>query len=277
MSLWQQGVRGAVSRWLRVPSQPQVPGGSPGTARIFRAAPSYFRLSQLVWGLKQVWLFAAAIGFLLFVHHIIERGDHSFGRRDGRFPAEWITPLLYLVHLIPLGIEILSLPFTYALVWLDYDQRWYIVTDRSLRIREGVVRVREMTLSFANIQQITVRQGPLQRFLGISDLVVTTAGGGAGVAGKPGHSQMEPVHTGILRGVDNAEEVRDLILARMRALKDAGLGDPDDVRETAPIAPMERAGLESSAGAAELTEAAEALIAEARRLRTSLGGVRPQA
>lgn len=274
MSDWQDALRGTVSRWFRVPPQPQAPGGSPGSARIFRAAPNYFRISQLVWGMKQVWLFVAAIGFLLFMHHMINAGHFTSGRRETSLPTQWIGPVLYLVHLIPLALEILSLPFTYALVWLDYDQRWYIVTDRSLRIREGVLRVREMTLSFANIQQITVRQGPLQRYLGISDLVVTTAGGGSGAVGKPGHSQMEPVHTGILRGVSNAEEVRDLILARMRALKDAGLGDPDDALETAPGRGAVAFAAGDGAARADLMRAASELLAEARAFRAGVEGKR---
>ena len=56
----------------------------------------------------------------------------------------------------------LALPLTFALVRLDYELRWYIVTDRSLRIREGVTSLRESTMTFANIQHIAVRQGPLQ-------------------------------------------------------------------------------------------------------------------
>ena len=45
--------------------------------------------------------------------------------------------------------------FALALVRLDFEKRWYLVTDRSLRVREGVVNVREMTIMFANIQNIS--------------------------------------------------------------------------------------------------------------------------
>ncbi len=166
------------------------------------------------------------------------------------------------------------------MAWLDFDQLWYIATDRSLRIREGVWRVREMTLTFANIQQMTVRQGPVQRFLGISDLVVTTAGGGGstGTPAEAGQAKSEPVHMGILRGVSNAEQIRDLILSRMRQLKDSGLGDPEDVDISevteVPVSALADSkgfsGNSESRGRAGLLDSARALLVEARALRSTV-------
>jgi hypothetical protein len=43
--------------------------------------------------------------------------------------------------------------------------------------------------------------------------------------------------------VDHAEEIRDLVRARMRRVRDAGLGDPDDAPyEPAPVAVEEAIG-----------------------------------
>ena len=47
-----------------------------------------------------------------------------------------------------------------------------------------VVKVREMTVTFANIQNAPVNQGPIQRALGIADLQVETAGGGVAHANQ---------------------------------------------------------------------------------------------
>lgn len=261
-------LHGAMARWLKVPPEPHPPAGSPGSVRIFRAAPSYFRLQQLLWALKQAWLIVATLVFAVVFHRMIEDGTVRLPHAEGPGLGwvNWLVSGFVLLHVLPLLLELLSLPFTYALVWLDYDQRWYIATDRSLRIREGVWRVREMTLTYANIQQITVRQGPLQRLLGISDLVVTTAGGGSGGTGtgEPGHATTAPIHTGILRGVDNADAIRDLILARMRALKDAGLGDPDDAPDQGARRESEDS---SSAVSGGLLEAAAALRTEVAALR----------
>lgn len=262
-------LRGAMARWLKVPPEPHPPAGSTGSIRIFRAARNYFRLKQCLWLLKQVWLVLAAVVFAVVMHRLMLEGKIRLPPTEGPWSGwvRWFGAGFLLIHLLPLLLEIVSMPFTYALVWLDYDQRWYIATDRSLRIREGVWRVREMTLTYANIQQITMQQGPLQRWLGISDLVVTTAGGGGGGgagASKGGQHPFEPIHTGILRGVDNAAEIRDLILARMRALKDAGLGDPDDV---AALAPPSSEPIAS--GRSGVMQAVAALREETRALRAA--------
>jgi uncharacterized membrane protein YdbT with pleckstrin-like domain len=108
---------------------------------------------------------------------------------------------------------------SWATLRLDFDLRWYKVTDRSLRIREGVWFVREMTMSFANIQNISVSQGPIQKYFGVSDLIVQSAGGG---------EQSRALHTGYFRGVADAEKVKALMLARLRRHRDAGLGDADE-------------------------------------------------
>ena len=164
------------------------------------------------------------------------------------------TLLFWIEWAEVLGIAgfVVQLPFTMYLVRLDFELRWYIVTDRSLRIRAGIWTIREMTMTFANIQQITVEQGPLERVLGISNLRVRTAGGGGMMEGKNAHqATAEPMHVGSFNGLDNAEEIRDLILSRMRLWRDSGLGDPDDITEPSPPTPeesparrLEKAGLD---------------------------------
>jgi uncharacterized membrane protein YdbT with pleckstrin-like domain len=91
-----------------------------------------------------------------------------------------------------------------------------------------------MTVNFANIQNISISQGPLQRALLIADLRVDTAGGGGGAA--RGKHATENLHTAWFRGIDNANEVRELIQQRLRRLKDSGLGDHE---ELAPAATTE--------------------------------------
>jgi len=139
---------------------------------------------------------------------------------------------------------------------LDFELRWYIVTDRCLRIREGIVNVKEKTMTFANIQNLTVRQGPLQRLLGIADVEVRNAGGGGAAEQSSDGHLGEQVHVGYFRGLDNADEVRDTIMAGVRRQRSAGLGDHDDHEEEA----MEAHGSVALLGAAnELLAAAHAL------------------
>ena len=119
---------------------------------------------------------------------------------------------------------------TYFSLRLHYEMRWYKVTDRSLRIRAGIWNVREMTMTFANVQNISITQGPLERLFGIWDVRVETAGGGS-QRGAHGHGEGfgANLHTAVFRGVDDAEPIRDMMLARLRRARGAGLGDLDDV------------------------------------------------
>lgn len=142
----------------------------------------------------------------------------------------WIFPLLRIVELIGLLGYLVQIPITYALLRLDYELRWYIVTDRSLRIRQGLWRVQESTMSFANLQQVAVTQGPLQRWLKLADVRVQSAGGGGGREDSA-RGRGENLHTGIFHGVGEAPEIRDLILERLRRFRATGLGDPDEARE----------------------------------------------
>ena len=98
------------------------------------------------------------------------------------------------------------------------------MTDRSLRIRRGIWVIHETTITFENIQNVKVSQGPVQRYFGISDVVVETAGGG----GDSKHKGFQVTNEGIIEGIANASEIRDRILSRMRQSVLAGLGDETD-------------------------------------------------
>jgi len=132
------------------------------------------------------------------------------------------------------------------------------VTDRSLRVREGAFIVKEMTLSYANIQNLRVVQGPLLRVFGIWHLQVDTAGGGAVQQGQPGAH----AHRVRMAGIENAHEVRDTIQGHLRRRgASAGLGDPDDRDDDAPRAAV--AGTEVRDALRELKQATAALRATA--------------
>ncbi len=237
-----------VERMLRIPPPPGPPAGAHDSIRIFRGAPGLYRYQLVLWLLKQV---GTGVGLIFGIGFIARLPD---------FPYDWV---LDAVEAVGVAFFVASLPFTFLMVYLDYQLRWYIVTDRSLRIREGLIKVAERTLSFANIQNLSVRQGPLQRFFGIADLEVRSAGGGSP---KPGQDKThEDLHVGKFRGVDNAEEIRDAILVRVRQLKDSGLGDPDTAHHEIPEAPPQgRIGTSTAAVAA-----ARELLAEVRALRSA--------
>ncbi len=264
-------VKRLLLRVLRVPPEPHPPSGSPESIRTFRASRNYYRYKLFGWGLKQL---GALVGVIMLagvhftyglgssvplslilvpaaVTEAIEELEKDEDTQKFAKVIRWAleTRLLLWIEIAGLVFLVVQAPVTYAMVRLDYEMRWYIVTDRSLRIREGIASVREMTMTFANVQNLAIRQGPIQRLLGISDLRVRTAGGGSGdLDSEQDDKDVKSMHVGYLRGVDDARGIRDTILARLRRGKGAGLGDPDDE-------------------GGDLLAAARELLGEARELR----------
>lgn len=180
----------------------------------------------------------------------------------------WAFPLIWALKIAGIVAYLVQVPFTYAIMRLDFEMRWYVVTDRSLRIRTGVWNVQEITMSFANLQQVEISQGPLQRLLGLGDVKVQSAGGGDTAPGQ--HGQHDSLHVGHFHCVNNAHEIRDLIQARLRRFRESGLGDPEELRRAAlppaPVTPASPSGSET-----DVLAAARELAAEAKALRVALG------
>ena len=243
--------RGACERLLRIPHDPAPPPGDEASARVFRAAPAFFKYLLVMWGIGTAFMLLLA----LFFFGTINVGVWAAVRHSGKpqLPALILSAFTGFIFLL----IVLHRFFSLAVLRLNYEKRWYVVTDRSLRVREGLMTVREMTVTFANIQNVAVMQGPIQRALGLADLQVETAGGGSAHANQ---KQVGPnLHVAWFRGIDNAEEVKTLIQDRLRKLKDTGLGDRDDHAPPASVAPA-------------LLDALRAVHAEARALRMAAAG-----
>ena len=296
-------LRTQVLRVMRVPRDPEPPLGAPGSVRVFRAGRNFYKLRLVRWGLAQTGA-VVGIAFSLFFLAMFrdavngarfdpERAakkaesapptGHPVQQAPAKAPATpgakrlqrdsaikfvarsagWVVPLFEVLEVGGILVFLAQIPVTLAAVRLEFELHWYIVTDRSLRIRTGLFRLQESTMSFANLQQVEVEQGPLQRLLGLADVRVQSAGGG----GRNEHDAAgDSLHTGVFQSVDNATEIRDLILARLRQFRQAGLGDPDDHAAHAPdhgVAPSPLAPADALAAAREV-------LAEARALRAAL-------
>lgn len=248
-------------RVLRVPAEPRLPAGDPGSARVFRASPHYWTLKLIGWVARQAFTLA---GFLFLMTLLHEAPSHiARPGKPGMPPFLLSAPFLFiqLLEKIAIGVWFVQLPVSFALLRLDYEMRWYIVTDRAARLREGIVTLREMTFTLANVQDIRIRQGPLQRVLGLADVELRTAGGSDGPAEHAGHgaAASRNLHLARFRGVDNAQAIRDLVVDRMKRARTAGLGDPDDAPR-----PAARPSL------LDREEAARELAAESARLRAAV-------
>ena len=62
--------------------------------------------------------------------------------------------------------------------------RWRTTTysfgDETVRLRQGLLSVKEVEIPFARVQAVDVEQGPIQRLFGVYKVQVQTGGGGAG-------------------------------------------------------------------------------------------------
>jgi membrane protein YdbS with pleckstrin-like domain len=241
-------LRRFLKRFLKVTDEPpEVPLGE--QPEVFRASPRHLTYLLAQWAIKLGVVGLSLGGGIagVMAAMIIEEKNPTAAVVIGVLGAAW------------LGAYALC---TYAAIRLDYDMRWYVLTDRSLRIREGIIHVREVTLTLANVQELKVSQGPIQRLLDLTDLVVDTAGGGraASSGGESVHG-----HQGILRGVDRGGDLRAKIEARVKQRPGAGLGDPDEHHHDAH---------DAVGGPQTVVEALRAVRDEARALRAQVAAAR---
>ncbi len=295
-------LRSRLLQLLKVPPEPEPPFGDPRSTRVFRAGKNYFKLRLLGWAAGQAVVLVGifiGIGVVATVEYQateIRAAERSAAvnhetpssantpksrpsRRQPQSPLDAIVgaaaklppgafALLWALKALGLAIFAGQAVVSYFVLRLDYEMRWYIVTDRSLRIRTGLWRVQEMTMSFANLQQVEVSQGPLQRLLGIADVRVKSAGGGGDQLPQHG-GKVDSMHTGFFHGVENATEVRDLILSRLRLFRETGLGDPDELHAT-PGLPVFDLAPHHAPPSEDVLAAAREVLTEVRHLRTTL-------
>lgn len=190
-----------VARWFRAPEgPPQPPAGRDRVA--FRPAPGFLSYLRTELWIRTVLLGGMALG----------------------------GGILMAVGLPPMGAALLVGGGTFLfLLWvildhwamrLRFDHTWYVMTDRSLRIRRGIWTIQEGTVTFENVQNVRVRQGPLQRWFGFADVVLETA-----AAGVPTGQGTATASQAVIEGVADAHAIRDRIAERMRRSRSAGLGD----------------------------------------------------
>jgi membrane protein YdbS with pleckstrin-like domain len=235
-----------IERWLlrvlEVPEGPSPPDGSPDSVRVFRAGRNYYLWLVIVWALGTLGAGALVVVISIPLGVAIARA------------AEWARIAAVAGLALLWGAYLAIAVVTLVSRRLNYGLRWYIVTDRSLRIRAGIFQMHELTMTYSNVQEIRVASGPLQQLLGIADVEVQAAGGGGdGQKGGGGH-------VGRFTGVAHATDIRDLIVDRVRQYRDSGLGEATLVAMSRPTSDV---------------AAARSVLDEARALRAALESVSP--
>lgn len=185
---------------------------------------------------------------------------------DGALLIPWV--MICLIY-PPMG-AVLAVPvlvaavvpdiIAYVAIHLRFDTIWYGISARGVYVRRGIWQISEHSITIENIQNVSVRQGPIEQLFRISTVVIETAGSAAGE-----HDNVFSFgNQTIMVGIEEATEIRELLMRRVRASRFAGLGDD---WETAP-----EQGSSSQAGLG-LSGAELELLAqigdEVRRLRAT--------
>lgn len=200
-----------VIKLFKVPPEPENPMGDAKCIKVFRPSINYFKYTIALLILRSAGGFVVALGIYLWI---------LFSENARTNPVS-IT-IVNVLALTAAGLLVIKFIVNIMILRLDYEMRWYKVSDRALRIREGILKVKELTMAFANIQNLSVSQGPIQRMLGIADLKVECAGGGVKLDNQ-GNAR-DDNHIAFFKGIDNAPEIKQLLVERLKKFKDSGLG-----------------------------------------------------
>ena len=208
VSKWcYSGLWGIMTRWFRVPDRPPtLPTAFGEAAESFQPAEGFLRYLKF-----KFWIALLVVDLAIFCGWVVV------------MIANEVVGLIF----IPVALFLAIFPdvVAYLAIHLRYDTTWYVLTSRSLRIRRGIWIIHETTITFENIQNVTINQGPLQRWFGIANLTIETAGGG-GQQQQPGQAAAwQGAHCGLIEGVADAARIRELLMSRLGRSRTSGLGD----------------------------------------------------
>jgi putative membrane protein len=171
-------------------------------------------------------------------------------------PALWTYYIILAVCTGP-GIVIM-LPYLY----FRYHTLRYRFDEEGIHMKVGILFRRETNLTYARIQDIHLRSGILQRWLGLANVQIQTASGSAG----PGL---------VVEGFKEYEAIRDFLYTRMRGYQDRqGSPRPAVARAMAGVAASRDVSAVSAApspaGEAEMVTLLLGIREELRRTRELL-------
>ncbi len=245
------GLSGMLVEWFRLPAHPPtLPAHAGEEVESFRPSLAWLDYLKL-----KFWLGLIPLGIFLAVGLVVVLISIVAEPRAGAIVG---IPILAIATLMAMLLSAAN----YLVLHLRYDTTWYVMTSRSLRIRRGVWVLHETTITFENVQNIRIDQGPLERYVGVANLMVETAGGGGAAASLDNAhaAQALDFHRGLIEGIHNASELREKILARQRRSPGDALGDEGEDRHVGELtarAPAEGVGSEHMALLREIRDLAQ--------------------
>jgi membrane protein YdbS with pleckstrin-like domain len=112
-------------------------------------------------------------------------------------PALWTYYIIRAILTLP-GV-VVALPYLY----FRYHTLRYRFDEEGIHMKVGILFRREINLTYARIQDIHLRSGLLQRWLGLANVQIQTASGSAG-------PEL------VIEGFKEYEAIRDFLYTRMR-------------------------------------------------------------
>lgn len=144
---------------------------------------------------KQVQVWRAGWGALALVLVALAAGTEAVVRLTGR---SWPLPPGGVALLVALAMA----PIVWRVPRLAFDRWRYELADTTLELRRGVIVQTHTAIPYFRVQHIDITRSPIERALGLSQLVVRTAAASTD-ATIPGVA------------VADADELRRVILARI--------------------------------------------------------------
>jgi membrane protein YdbS with pleckstrin-like domain len=183
-------------------------------------------------------------------------------------PALWTYYIIRAILTGP-GLVIL-LPYLY----FRYHTLRYRFDEEGIHMKVGILFRRETNLTYSRIQDIHLRSGILQRWLGLANVQIQTASGSSG-------PEL------VIEGFKDYEAIRDFLYTRMRGYQTRPSSPRPSADQVPPLAassasgqvPAQLAPAASTAGEAEMVSLLLGIRDEMRRTRELLEarspGLRP--
>ena len=137
--------------------------------------------------------------------------------------------------------------------WFRYHTLRYDVDDQGITMRWGILFRREVSLTYARIQDIQLSSNIVERWLGLAKIQLQTASGSSS-------AEMT------IEGIREYDALRDFLYSRTRGVAAGRIASPQPVGLAA-----------GTADADELTQALNAVAAELRALRLERTAARTSA
>jgi putative membrane protein len=137
-------------------------------------------------------------------------------------------------------------------LYFRYHTLRYEVEEEGITMRWGILFRREVSLTYARIQDIHLTSNLVERWLGLAKVQVQTASGSSS-------AEMT------VEGMPQFEVIRDFLYSRMRGARDRAVSPSGGAAGEQAAAPVE-----------QLTEVLREIAAEVRALRTALPAPRDE-